>query len=547
MNKIRDLKLILIILIPFSFIFLYLSNLKEKNLMKYSVPVYSAYRYLLKREPDEAGFNFYKNAIKSGDLTIDDLENGLKGSEEYKIIKEKEDKEKLKNQLNVYERLNIFYKENFEKRQSNKETEIYKAHGYDYSDNILNKLKSLNSLQRKLFFKKSNIKISLAESILSDVYDVKIGKFLTQLPDKSIGTNKQGSAYIDVQKDKLFIVSADGDFYYANIKDDFEDELNLVSLKSNIVQLVNFPEFYEDSMYGIKDILLKDDEIFISFLNEIIEENCWGVEVAKSKLGDELKFKKVYEPKTCVSMEKRKGFWPHVSGGKMADLGDYKIALSVGALAFKVDEIWPPDDVDYGKIVEIDLKNKTTRHISKGHRNPQGLFFSEKEDLLLSTEHGPAGGDELNFINVSQEIKDYGWPKASYGFAYGTKKGDKNSFLRPHAKYGYEEPKYYWTPSIGISAVEECSLSESHDRIFIGSLGLPKTKTHHIQTELALGEYPKESLSIISFSKDNFSSSDRVVTKIGGRIRDLVCDEKRNIIWFWDETKQGLGKLKLKD
>ena len=34
-----------------------------------------------------------------------------------------------------------------------------------------------------------------------------------------------------------------------------------------------------------------------------------------------------------------------------------------------------------------------------GHRNPQGLYYSKKFDFILSTEHGPKGGDEININN----------------------------------------------------------------------------------------------------------------------------------------------------
>ena len=35
-----------------------------------------------------------------------------------------------------------------------------------------------------------------------------------------------------------------------------------------------------------------------------------------------------------------------------------------------------------------------------GHRNPQGLLFDNEKNIIFSTEHGPAGGDEIN-INFS--------------------------------------------------------------------------------------------------------------------------------------------------
>ena len=35
--------------------------------------------------------------------------------------------------------------------------------------------------------------------------------------------------------------------------------------------------------------------------------------------------------------------------------------------------------------------------ISFGHRNPQGLKFVKGENLIINSEHGPKGGDEINF------------------------------------------------------------------------------------------------------------------------------------------------------
>ena len=32
-----------------------------------------------------------------------------------------------------------------------------------------------------------------------------------------------------------------------------------------------------------------------------------------------------------------------------------------------------------------------------GFRNPQGIFYDKKNDIIISTDHGPQGGDEINF------------------------------------------------------------------------------------------------------------------------------------------------------
>ena len=68
----------------------------------------------------------------------------------------------------------------------------------------------------------------------------------------------------------------------------------------------------------------------------------------------------------------------------------------------------------FGKILEIDLNTKEDTIFSSGHRNPQGLeiFLQNGNKILLSTEHGPQGGDEINNIKFN---KNYGWPISSYG------------------------------------------------------------------------------------------------------------------------------------
>ena len=69
----------------------------------------------------------------------------------------------------------------------------------------------------------------------------------------------------------------------------------------------------------------------------------------------------------------------------------------------------PKADSLNGKILEIDVDTRRVTVFSKGHRNPQGLCF-EADGALLSTEHGPDRGDEINAI---VKDKDYGWPDSA--------------------------------------------------------------------------------------------------------------------------------------
>jgi glucose/arabinose dehydrogenase len=52
--------------------------------------------------------------------------------------------------------------------------------------------------------------------------------------------------------------------------------------------------------------------------------------------------------------------------------------------------------------------------VSKGHRNPQGFDWEPGGDRLISTEHGPSGGDGpqgFDEINAIEPGGNYGWPQ----------------------------------------------------------------------------------------------------------------------------------------
>ena len=63
-------------------------------------------------------------------------------------------------------------------------------------------------------------------------------------------------------------------------------------------------------------------------------------------------------------------------------------------------------DSNFGKIVSIDKSTNQSNIFSSGHRNPQGLYYDSKLEIILSTEHGPKGGDELNIIEEKIIIMD---------------------------------------------------------------------------------------------------------------------------------------------
>jgi cytochrome c2 len=102
---------------------------------------------------------------------------------------------------------------------------------------------------------------------------------------------------------------------------------------------------------------------------------------------------------------------------------------------------------DYGKVIAIDLDTGASRHLSLGHRNPQGIAQDQLGRIWI-VEHGPRGGDELNLI---VEGGNYGWPHVAYGTGYNhlPLPGDT-----PAARHdGFDRPTLAWSPSIGPSTI----------------------------------------------------------------------------------------------
>jgi glucose/arabinose dehydrogenase len=102
---------------------------------------------------------------------------------------------------------------------------------------------------------------------------------------------------------------------------------------------------------------------------------------------------------------------------------------------------------------------------SKGHCNAQGAIFDPITKGLLTVEHGARGGDE---VNRPEAGKNYGWPAISYGVDYS---GDKIGIGT--AAQGYEQPLFYWDPSIAPSVLavyEGAMFPEWRGDLLVGAL-----------------------------------------------------------------------------
>ncbi|MDZ7782861.1 MAG: PQQ-dependent sugar dehydrogenase [Halioglobus sp.] len=146
----------------------------------------------------------------------------------------------------------------------------------------------------------------------------------------------------------------------------------------------------------------------------------------------------------------------------------------------------------------IDRDDHNPRLFAIGIRNAQGLHFDSPSGLLLSSDHGPLGGDEINIIRPGL---DYGWPTISYGANYAT--------TRPIGegthKEGLEQPIYYFLPSIAVSPLT----------VYRGEM-FPEW-----DGDILVGALRGQHIARLDFDEGIVRSHQTILPEVGGRIRDI--------------------------
>ena len=331
-----------------------------------------------------------------------------------------------------------------------------------------------------------------------------------------INDEAQYSHYIEVIDKNLLVISD-------NLKVNIIGIEN-INLKKKKIQLKKIDNNLKDLF--IKDILdtkFYNNEIIISF-KKTSNNNCNSVAVAHAVFDLKiLKFKELFSIDECANG----ALW-----GGAIDI--YNTENGPGILLSTSDVIRSDDeDVSkekdkraqedrsfYHKILYFNFKKRELEIFSKGHRNPGSIFVDN--DVILSTEHGPRGGDEINLIKKNG---NYGWPISSYGDLYFSKQ-DKPYYKKNHKEYGFVEPIYSYVPSIGISAI----------------IKVPNYFDEYWKNNFLIASLYGNSLYRVKFD-DKFNKilfSEKIY--IGERIRDIKFYEDLIILTF--EGGLDLGILK---
>ena len=271
-----------------------------------------------------------------------------------------------------------------------------------------------------------------------------------------------GSGYIDFHDDVLFILSSKGVLAY---NENLNNDANFLQIRNNIDEFIGLKQFNKNKWFSLKDLLIDQNQIFISYTEEI-ENDCWNTSIINGKINyEEINFKKLFSSNKCVSKKNNidKEFNAHQSGGRIINFNKNHILLTTGD--YRERHLAQNEDSINGKILKINILDSSFEIISMGHRNPQGLYFDRQNKFILETEHGPMGGDEINLISIDEVNKgntlNFGWAISSAGEHYGGgMKDNKNKYKKyplynSHSKYGFIEPLKSFVPSIGISEISK--------------------------------------------------------------------------------------------
>jgi len=394
--------------------------------------------------------------------------------------------------------------------------------------NLSNNGNDINDLINK---NEINFKKVFENKKLNNFFDYNFSKYTTNdiLFNGNLGAI--GTAYIDFyNKEKnIFLATYDGIFASSKI-DDLE---NFKKIKSNIRSLINYEKFYLHEQYGIKDILIDNTNLYVSFIGKR-QNDCYDLRIITSELNENyLNFKLFYQTTDCVDTNNDHGFWAHQgAGGRIVKIDNSNLLFSTGD--FRNRPLAQELKSDFGKILKINIQNKKTDVVSLGHRNAQGLYYSKKFNFILSTEHGPKGGDEIN-INIKPflKVKNFGWPISSYGEHYAKHYSDKILKEAPlnksHKKFGFIEPIKYFDPSIGISQI--IPINEEETEFLIGAMG---------------NEIKDQDLGIhyIKLNQKRNKIIDHNYTPLNERVRDMIVSKDKKMILIFLETTNSLLILK---
>ena len=114
------------------------------------------------------------------------------------------------------------------------------------------------------------------------------------------GFNGKGSSYLEFFNNQLYLVTANGLVAKTNLESFDSDEFNMQVVKTNLNEFLNQKKMFTQLAYGVKDIMIENDKIYISYTDEI-KSDCFNISLLEGKiLNDKINFKYFFKPNSCI-------------------------------------------------------------------------------------------------------------------------------------------------------------------------------------------------------------------------------------------------------
>lgn len=295
---------------------------------------------------------------------------------------------------------------------------------------------------------------------------------------------------------------------------------------------INFEGLYVAGQGGLLDVVLspnysESQEIIFTYAQGELDAN--RLVIAKATF-DGAQFS---TPKIIYKVITDKGTPQHYSGRALV-LPDHTLLFSSGD-GFDYREQAQVITSQLGKTLRINLngtipsdnpfishKNANAHAIySLGHRNLQGLVYDYDTKQIISHEHGPAGGDELNYLTAGT---NYGWPVITNGDDYSQAR------ISPFRDYpGMAQPTIDWTPSIAPSGMAYYGANHA---------AFPSLQRHVLITTLV-----DKKLYSVNLANGEYTQT-HIFPEATGRLRDLFVTAEGNVAILTDGKEAKLMLFK---
>ena len=315
--------------------------------------------------------------------------------------------------------------------------------------------------------------------------------------------------YLELYKNNLLVTSKDAKISFIPI--DKIQQKKFEEIENNISNL----------NHEITDVLVDGDIIYL--VSHDKDKDCSNFQLFSAKLNlQKIDFEKIYETGNIGQCS------VDAISGKIQK---YNFKGNDGILIISRDNnfenLFLSNQYQDGKLYKfssvffLDLNKKVLTSFAGGLRNAQG-FIVTKDNTIISSTHGPRGGDELNNIKYG---KNYGWPYASYGENYYKSLDESSSFdyEKSHEDLGFTEPIYSFVPS--VAPTELIEIDENFSKKWNGNLILATLRSQSIFRIVLTNDKNK----VVSFEQ----------IRIGKRIRDLMYDKNNKLIFLAQENGNG--------